>query len=512
MRDHEDGAPQAIAPSRKPLERSLDLGLVLRVGEGRRLVEHHHGRVLQDRAGNHETLDLAAGEMCPARPHERVGASGQLLQNVRALRRLECGQRLFARSLRARRADVLEHGLPEGAVGLEHKGHALHEFMRVHRTHVHAAERHTPGVDVPEARHERGGRGLAAARGPHEGNRGAGGHLEAHMVERGGIRPFVGEAHVLEANGVVSRRLRCGGHPDHGGGKHLLHAAHGIGCGLERLGHEHHARHGRGDHCGKDRIEREIGDEAREVPLARRGENRRRDEEKRDAVDDRERERLRDLAPLHGVVLREARKLLDGVVERAEAVHRLLEHLDHGDAANILGARLVHLDERFHVARHEVHAAPAHHVEHARKRYNDGRKAGKPEPPVEDEEQREHAEDHGHAARGVRQLVGKQPLGLGRAAVHDAPERPARVRVEVTEARVHEVVRGRLAHVGRAAECRKVRAHEACEVQQDAPRREAERPPTVCGDARGRAPVGRHGDEVARHEPDADVRAETDEH
>ena len=189
-----------------------------------------------------------------------------------------------------------------------------------------------------------------------------------------------------------------------------------------------------------------------------------------------------------------------------------LEDLDHGDAAHVLGAGLVHLDERLHVARHEVHATPAHHVEHAAERDDHRDKARETESPVKDEEQHQHAQDHGNAAGGVRELMGEKPLGLGGAAVHDAAKRAARVRVEVAEARVHEVVRGALAYVGRAAEGREVRAHEAGEVDEDARGRKAERPPAVCGDASGRAPVGGHGDEVARHEPDADVRAKAHEH
>ena len=141
-----------------------------------------------------------------------------------------------------------------------------------------------------------------------------------------------------------------------------------------------------------------------------------------------------------------------------------------------------------------------------------GDKARETESPVKDEEQHEYADDHGNAACGVRELVGEKTLGLGGAAVHDAAKRAARVRVEVAQARVHEVVRGALAHVGRAAEGREVRAHEAGEVEQNARCRKAERPPAVRGDSGGRAPVWGHGDEVARHEPDADVRAKAHEH
>ena len=384
--------------------------------------------------------------------------------------------------------------------------------MRIHLAHIHAAERHASGVHVPEARHEARRRGLAAAGGAHERHRRAGRYLKAHVVKRRSVRALVGKAHVLEADGVTRGRAGRSGGGDHGCGQHLLDTRDRVRSGLERLGHEHHARHGGGDHGREDRVEREVGQKAREVFLAGHNEDCRRHEEDRDAVDDGERERLRRLAPLYGVVLREPRELLDGVMKRAEAVDRLLEDLDHRDAAHVLGACLVHLDERLHVARHEVHAAPAHHLHQAENGDDDRSEARETESPVKDEEQHQHADDHGNAACGVRELMGEKPLGLGGAAVHDAAKRAARVRVEVAETRVHEVVRGAFTHVGCTAEGREVRAHEAGEVDEDTRGSKAERPPAVCGDASGRAPVGGHGDEVARYEPDADVRAKAHEH
>ena len=199
-------------------------------------------------------------------------------------------------------------------------------------------------------------------------------------------------------------------------------------------------------------------------------------------------------------------------MECLEGINRLLEHLHHGDAAHVLGARLVHLDERLHVLRHEVHTAPAHHVEHAAKREDDRNQARKPESPVEREEQREHADDHGDRSRRVGQLMREQPFRLRRAAVNHAPQRARGVRVEVAERRAHQMLGRLFAHVRRAAERRQVRAHESREVQQDGRRRKAERPPPVGSDARGRAPVGRDRDEVASHKPDAHIRAEPHDH
>ena len=88
--DHEHGARPPVLAAREALERGLDPRLVLGVGEGRGLVEHHDGGVLQYGAGNHEALHLAAREVRAIRTHDRVYPLRQLRQNVVALRR---GQR-----------------------------------------------------------------------------------------------------------------------------------------------------------------------------------------------------------------------------------------------------------------------------------------------------------------------------------------------------------------------------------------------------------------------------------
>ena len=82
----------------------------------------------------------------------------------------------------------------------------------------------------------------------------------------------------------------------------------------------------------------------------------RRIEERHKAVQGRE---VRDLgrpAERAGVVLRHARIVDDSVVEGLERVDRLLENLDHGNAAHVLGTGLVHAHERAHVGLHELAA------------------------------------------------------------------------------------------------------------------------------------------------------------
>ena len=61
----------------EPVERLLDGALGLRVEGARRLVEHEHGRVAQDRARDRDALLLAAGEAVAALADDRVVAVGQ---------------------------------------------------------------------------------------------------------------------------------------------------------------------------------------------------------------------------------------------------------------------------------------------------------------------------------------------------------------------------------------------------------------------------------------------------
>ena len=500
------------APPRQLGERLLDERLVLGIGEGRRLVEHHHVGVLQDGPRQHEALHLAAGKVRSAGAVRGVHAVRKLGHDVVALRRAQRRHDLPARRIGPRGADVLKNRLLEQPVRLKHERHPVHEVVRVHLAHVHPAHKHAPAVGVPEPGHQACRRGLAAARGAHERHGRARRHLEAHVGERGRVRPLVGEAHIVEHDGVAVRCLGVLGRGDHGSCKDVLDAGNGVGGRLRGLGHEHHARHRGRDDRREDGIEREVCQKRSEIPLAGSQQDGGRHQEQRHAVDEGEGERLRHLAPLDSVVLRQYGELPYRVVEGLERVDGLLEHLHDGDPAHVLGPRLVHFDERLHVPGHELHAASAHHAGHAAYREDYRSEAGKAQPPVEREEQREHANDHGDRPRRVGQLVREKPLRLRRAPVDHAPERPRRVRVEVPERRVHQALDGALAHVRRATERRQVRAHETGEIQGDAERAERERPPPVRGDPCRSAPVRRRRDQVARHQPDAHVRAEARQH
>lgn len=67
MRDH-DHRPAF----RESGEGLLDTRLVIRIGEGRGLVEHHDGGILEKRPRKQDTLPLASGKIGRATTHRRV--------------------------------------------------------------------------------------------------------------------------------------------------------------------------------------------------------------------------------------------------------------------------------------------------------------------------------------------------------------------------------------------------------------------------------------------------------
>ena len=209
-----------------------------------------------------------------------------------------------------------------------------------------------------------------------------------------------------------------------------------------------------------------------------------------------------------GVVLRHVRVVDDGVVERLERVDRLLEHLDHGNAAHVFSAGLVHTHERAHIGFHELAALAAHHGRHGGEGHHHGNEAGRAQAPVEGNEKHKQARHHGHGTRDVGEHVCEQGFGRCGAAVHDAAQLAGGVRVEVAERQLEQVLACGLADVGRAAKRRQMRAHKTGEVDHNACQGKAHCPPPVRCDARSIAPVGGHGDEISSHEPDAHVGTE----
>ena len=194
-------------------------------------------------------------------------------------------------------------------------------------------------------------------------------------------------------------------------------------------------------------------------------------------------------------------------MEGLKGVDRLLKHLDHGDAAYVFGAGLVHLDQRSHVGLHELGAFAAHHGGHGAKRNGHRDEACRAQAPIQGEKQHEQTCDHGGGARDIGQHVCEQGLGGGGASVYNTAQLTGGVRVKVAKRQLKQVLARSLADIGRAAKRRQVRAHEPNEINYDACQGKTHGPPAIHRDIGGFAPVRHHSDKVSRDKPNAHVRA-----
>ena len=248
------------APAGKRSEGLLNEHLVLRVGKGGGLIQHHNGRILQNGTGQGDALLLAAGKIGAVRAYLRVNAVRQLFQNILALGCRQGRKHLLARGLRARRAHIFQNGGLEQAVVLKHKGHLVHQDMGVYLSHIHAAHLHGARSGVPKARDQAGRGGLAAAGRAHQRHRLPRLRCEGNMGQGGQLGAVVGKAHVFEFHLVALRLLRMRGRLQRGGIHHLVDTAHSGVCQHHARGSEHDFCQRRGNDGGKHRIEGEICD------------------------------------------------------------------------------------------------------------------------------------------------------------------------------------------------------------------------------------------------------------
>ena len=221
------------------------------------------------------------------------------------------------------------------------------------------------------------------------------------MVDGRRLGTLVGKAHVLKSHVAADRVLGLGGHGELLGIHDASDAGQRIGTHLRGLAHKHELGHGRRYHGRKDRVKREVCHKMREVRLARRQQQRHGQQECHKTIERGKVEYLRASAERARIVLRHVGVFGDRVVERLKGVDRLLKHLDHGNAAYVFGAGLVHLDQRAHVGLHELGALAAHHGGHGAKRNGDRDEACRAQAPIEGEKQHEQTCDHGGGAGDI---------------------------------------------------------------------------------------------------------------
>ena len=261
--------------------------------------------------------------------------------------------------------------MAEQLVGLKHKGDLVHELVRIHVANVYAAHEHTTQGNIPKTRDQACAGRLTAARRTHQREGATCGNAKTRMVDGRRLGALVGKAHVLKAHIAASGVLGLSGHGELLGIHNASDASQRIGTHLRRLAHKHKLGHGRRHHGRKDRVKRKIDHKVREVRLARRQQQRHGQKKCHKAVERSKVEHLRTPAKRTRIVLRHIGVFGDRIVERLKGVDRLLEYLDHGDAAYVFGAGLVHLDQRAHVSLHKLGALAAHHGGHGAKRNDD---------------------------------------------------------------------------------------------------------------------------------------------
>ena len=255
------GDDQGGAAPHQPGQRLVDQFLVDGVQVRGGLVEHQHGRVLEQRPGDGQALPLAAGKLHPALARHRVVARGEPGDEA-----VDVGQpRGFFHRVRGRvgpaQADVVAQRGVEQVGVLGHQRDLRPQAVQCEVPEVPARQRHRAGRGVPEAQQEMGAGGLAGARGTHQGHGLPRLHVQAHVPQRQAAARAVAEAHAVEADGrrtaAVGRQGRRAGPVPHRHGlvldlEHAPARLQRLHQFLDRAGHVGHRPEGQqGEHGGQ---------------------------------------------------------------------------------------------------------------------------------------------------------------------------------------------------------------------------------------------------------------------
>lgn len=412
--DHDHGLA-----GHEPLERLLDQMLVLGIGERGRLVQHHDGRVRDDRARDGYPLLFAAGQVHAFGAYYRGVAMGKAVYERVRLGGLRGLDHLVVGRPRPAAPDVLRDALAKEVGILEHQAEAAHQLILAHLADVDAADENLARIDVPEAGDEvREGRFARAARPDDRAHR-AGGDFQRDVAQRRLRVVFVGESHVPKGHRGVLRGFR------RLGTRELFDAEHGVDAVDVCLG-EHpvlahvedlreHARY----RMHEQEVEDEREHERRPVLRARGEEYADGQNEQVRVVEDRREAR-------HGVpeeerdVEGEAGVVLYRVGEALERARRLAESLHDAHSADVLHGGVAHLLLDFLVAPHARHDALVGIAGELHDACDgDRRQRGDAEAPVEDEKQRRQNDGRGGGGRQVRDGMADELLDPADALVHD---------------------------------------------------------------------------------------------
>ena len=200
VRDH-----KARAPAHERLHRPADRLLGARVDARGGLVQNEDPRVVEQHARDGEQLALALADVLGVVGNARVVALWERAHKVVDLRGAGRSLHLVARGALAAIGDVLgDRAVKEPRV-LQHHTKVPPELAAVHLARVHTIERDAPAVDLVKAHEQVDERGLARARGAHDGD------LLPRLGRKRNVahERLVGriaKAHVLELNTAADRR------------------------------------------------------------------------------------------------------------------------------------------------------------------------------------------------------------------------------------------------------------------------------------------------------------------
>ena len=305
--------------------------------------------------------------------------------------------------------------------------------------------------------------------------------MEAHIRQRGSVRAVIGKGDVFKGDAAVRRlassvrrRLGKGRLPEYR--LQLVHCLGGLHLCVDRV---HQPLHHKGKLGREEDVKHQIGQHRPAVRPAY--ENHPQGHEKQEhGVQHYCKQGVGHTAH-HGVAAGKVAVAEDGGMKALEGVNRLLEYLHHRDTpdilcglgGNALSCPLVFLKE--------LHARPGHHAHQADKPDNHGDQAGKPHAPVKDEEQYHRQYRRYDPAHRVGDGVGEEGFCQRRVVV-DLLAKPSReVGVKVPQWQVNKMGDRRLSHICRHPEGRKVRTHEAGEIDRRAQKCRRQCIPAVAG-------------------------------
>ena len=379
-------------------------------------------------------------------------------------------------------ADVVADALLKQAYLLKDKGDLLHQLRGGDAAHIPSAQEHCPCLHIEKARDQPGDGGFAAAGGSHQRPRLPLRQMEAHIRQRGPVRAVIGKGDILKGNAavrglasVVRRRLGQGRLPEYR--IQLVHCLGGLHLCVDRV---HQPLHHKGKLGREEDVKHQIGQHCPAVCRAA-DENHSQGHEKQEHGVQHHRKQGVGHTAHHGVAAGKVAVAEDGGMKALEGVNRLLEHLHHRDAPDILRGLGGNALSGTLVFLKELHAGARHHGHQADKPDNHGDQAGEPHAPVKDKEQPHRQCRRYDPAHRVGDGMGKERFCQCRVVVDLLAQPPRKVDVKVPQRQVNEMSGRRLSHICRHPEGRKVRTHEPGEIDRRAQKRRRQRIPAVAG-------------------------------